>query len=97
MLEEIKRRLGANYIEGTDEIIEDLIDNIMSIASNITNRSNTDSELYPYVKKAVVSEYLQRGAEGMTSRSEGSLSSSFEDVIDKMRTNLIKDGLRRLR
>lgn len=96
MLEEIKRRLGENYIEDTNEVIMDLIEEITSIASDISNRSKNDSKLYPYVKKAVVAEYLARGAEGMTSKSEGSQSSSFEDTIDKMRNNIIKSGIRRL-
>lgn len=96
MLEKIKKRLGANYIEGSDEVIEDLIEDMKSIASETSNRLNDDSKLYPHIKKAVIAEYLKRGAEGMLSKSEGSQSSSYENIIENMRNDIIKSGLRRL-
>lgn len=97
MLKEIKKRLGANYIEGTDEVIQDIIDDITPIACDISNRDEHDEKLIPYMKKAVISEYLTRGAEGLLSRTEGSESSTFEDIIDKMRSNIVKNGVRRIK
>ncbi len=97
MLSKIKKRLGANYIEGTDDVIQDIIDDITPIACDISNRDKNDEKLIPYIKKAVISEYLTRGAEGLLSRTEGSESSTFEDIIDKMRSNIIKDGVRRIK
>ena len=97
MLEKIKNNLGVNYKESTDEILQDIIEDITSIACNISNRNKDDEKLIPYIKKAVKSEYLARGAEGLLSRTEGSESSSFEDIIDKMRSNIIKNGVRRLK
>ena len=61
------------------------------------SRKKDDEKLFPYIKKAVKAEYLARGAEGLTSRNEGSMSSSFEDIIDKLRNNIIKSGLRRMK
>lgn len=95
MLEEIKKNLGANYIENTDDVLQDIIKDITSIACDISNRN--DEKLNPYIKTAVKSEYLARGAEGLTSRGEGSESSSFEDIINKMRNDIVKNGLRRLK
>lgn len=97
MLNEIKKRLGANYIEGTDDVIQDIIDDITPIACDISNRDEHDEKLIPYMKKAVISEYLTRGAEGLLSRTEGSESSTFEDIIDKMRSNIVKNGVRRIK
>lgn len=97
MLKEIKKRLGANYIEDTDEVIQDIIDDITPIACDISNRDEHDEKLIPYIKKAVISEYLTRGAEGLLSRTEGSESSTFEDIIDKMRSNIVKNGVRRIK
>lgn len=97
MLEEIKAILGANYVENTDIVLQDIIEDMTSIACNISNRGKDDLKLVPYIKKAVRSEYLTRGAEGLLSRTEGSESSSFEDIIEKMRSNMIKDGIRRLK
>ncbi len=97
MLDKIKNNLGANYKENTDDVLQDIIDDITSIACDTSNRQEDDEKLIPYIKKAAKSEYLARGAEGLLSRTEGSESSSFEDIIDKMRSNIIKNGVRRMK
>lgn len=97
MLDKIINDLGANYNSKDEEVLEDILNEVSSIASNISNRKIEDEKLYPYIKKAVKSEYLRRGAEGMTSRGEGSISSSYEDIVEKLRNDIIKNGLRRLR
>lgn len=97
LIRKIKSNLGANYVENTDEVLHDIIEDVTSIACDISNRQEDDKKLEPYINKAVKSEYLARGAEGLLSKSEGSMSSSFEDIIDKMRSNIIKNGVRRLK
>lgn len=95
-IDKIIADLGANYRNDKD-VLEDILEQVSSIASDISNRAKDDKKLFPYIKKAVKAEYLARGAEGLTSRSEGSMSSSFEDTIDKLRNNIIKSGLRRIK
>ena len=90
MLEEIKDRLGANYIDNTDNVLVDIIKDVTSIATDFSNRESTDKKLIPYIKKAVVSEYLQRGAEGLLSRNEGGISSSFNDIEEKLKKDLLQ-------
>lgn len=97
MLDKIKKNLGANYIEDTDDVLQDIIDDMTSIACDVSNRDKEDEKLSPYIKKAVKAEYLARGSEGLTSRSEGSISSSYEDIIEKLRNDIIKNNLRRLK
>lgn len=94
MLEQIKERLGANYIEGTDNIILDIIEDMTSIACDASNRNREDTKIFPYVKKAVISEYNARGTEGLLSRNEGSISSSFNDIEKKLRIDIA--SIRRL-
>lgn len=94
MLEKIKERLGANYIKNTDSIIRDIIDDMTSIACDVSNRNKDDKKLFPHIKKAVISEYNQRGAEGLLSRNEGSVSSSFQDIEKKLRIDVA--SIRRL-
>lgn len=89
--------LGANYNKNDEEILEDILLEVSSIASNISNRNIDDVKLYPYIKKAVKAIYLCRGAEGMQNTSESGVSSSFEDVIEKLRNDIVKNGLRRLK
>lgn len=90
MLDKIKKRLGANYIENTDDVLNDIIEDFTSIAVDASNRKKDDEKLFPYIKKAVISEYNQRGAEGLLSRNEGSVSSSFDNIEKKLRTDLIQ-------
>ena len=95
-IDKIIADLGANYKNDKD-VLEDILEQVTSIASDIPNRQKDDEKLFPYIKKAVKAEYLARGAEGLTSRNEGSMSSSFEDIVDKLRNNIIKSGLRRIK
>lgn len=97
MIDKIINDLGANYNDNDYEVLEDILDEVSSIASNISNRESDDEKLYPYIKKAVKALYLARGYEGMTSRTEGSISSSYEDIIEKLRNDIIKNGLRRFK
>lgn len=94
-IDKIIADLGANYREDK-EVLEEILEEVNSIASDISNNKNKE-QLFPYVKKAVKAIYLNRGSEGLQSRGEGSMSSSFEDIIDKLRNDIIKNGLRRLK
>lgn len=88
--------LGANYKEDK-EVLQEILEEVSSIASDISNRKEDDEKLYPYIKKATKAVYLCRGGEGLQSSNESGVSSSFEDIIDKMRNDIVKNGLRRLR
>ena len=95
-IDKIIEDLGVNYRDDVD-LLKDIYEEVSSIASDISNRKINDEKLYPYIKKATKAIYLCRGSEGLTSRGEGSISNSFEDVIEKLRNDIIKNGLRRLR
>ena len=96
-VEKIIKDLSANYKDDDRYVLENILEEVSSIASDISNRTTDDEKLFPYIKKAVKAEYLARGAEGLTSRGEGSISSSYEDIMDKLRNNIIKSGLRRIK
>ena len=96
LLESIKKRLSVNYIEGTDDVILDMIKDLTEEACDISKLKVKKERLNPYIKSAVIKEYIKRGAEGMLSRNEGGISSSFEDIVEKMRNDIISNGLRRL-
>lgn len=84
MLERLKKDLSVNFKNGDDSILSDFIDDYISIASNNSNRKKDDEKLYPYVYKAVKSAYLLRGDEGSSSSNEGSLSTSYIDIEEKL-------------
>ena len=90
--------LDINYREDR-EVLQDILNEVTSIALDISNRKNTEInriKLFPYIKKTVKSIYLTRGGEGLQSRGEGSISNSYEDIIEKLRNDIIKSGLRRI-
>ena len=95
-IDKIIADLGANYREEDKDVLEEILEEVNSIAFNISNNKNKD-QLFPYVKRAVKSIYLNRGSEGLQSWSESGISSSFEDIIEKLRNDIIKNGLRRLK
>ena len=84
MLERLKRDLSVNFKNGDDSVLSDFIDDYISIASNNSNRRKDDEKLYPYVYNAVKSAYLKRGDEGSSSATEGSLSTSYIDIEEKL-------------
>ena len=95
-IDKIINDLGPNY-RGDANVLKQILEEISSIASDISNRQKNDTKLFPHIKKATKAIYLTRGAEGLTSRNEGSISTSFEDIIEKLRNDIIKSGLRRIR
>lgn len=84
MLERLKKDLSVNFKNGDDSVLSDFIDDYISIASNNSNRRKDDEKLYPYVYNAVKSAYLRRGDEGSSSATEGSLSTSYIDIEEKL-------------
>lgn len=94
-IDKIIADLGANYRED-EEFLKEILEETNSIAFDISNNKNKE-QLFPYVKKAVKATYIRRGTEGMTSSSEGGQSYSYEDIIEKLRNDIIKNGLRRLK
>lgn len=94
-IDKIIADLGANYREDK-EVLEEILEEVSSIAFDISNNNNR-KKLFPYIKNATKAIYLNRGAEGLQSRNEGSISNSYEDIIAKLRNNIIKNGLRRFK
>lgn len=96
-IDKIIKDLGPNYSKEDNEVLNEILEEVSSIASDISNRQKNDEKLFPYIKKAVKAIYLSRGTEGLTSRGEGSISSSYEDIMEKLRNDIIKSGLRRIK
>lgn len=94
-IDQIIADLGANYRED-EEVLKEILEEVNSIAFNISNNSDKD-KLFPYVKKATKAMYLNRGSEGLKSQNVGSMSYSYEDIIENLRNDIIKNRLRRVK
>lgn len=88
MKEKIIADLSVNFKDGDDSIIEDYIELYSSIASDNSNRKKDDEKLYPYIYEAVKEAYLRRGDEGSSSSTEGSLSASYVDIVEKLKKDV---------
>ena len=95
-IDKIIADLGANY-KNDEEVLTEILEEVTSIASDISNRQKEDTRLFPHIKRATKAIYLCRGSEGMQSTNESGVSSSFEDIIEKLRNDIIKSGLRRIK
>jgi len=94
-IDKIIEDLGANY-RNDDRVLKEILEEVNSIAFSISHNKD-EIQLFPYVKKAVKAMYLCRGSEGLQNRNEGSISNTYEDIIDKLRNDIIKNGLRRIK
>lgn len=96
MIEKLKNDISVNFKDGDDSILSGFIDDYISIASDNSNRLESDKKLYPYVYEAVKESYIRRGDEGSSSSSEGSLSTSYIDIVEKLKRDVISIRLFRL-
>lgn len=93
MLEEIINELGDNYNSSDKSVLNEILEEVTANALTISNRSDKNF-LKPEIKSCVKGIYLQRGAEGLNSLSERGTSSNFNDCMEKMRNDIIKNGKR---
>lgn len=88
-IKKLKKDLADNYHDTDDEVITSMYEHYLSIASDTSNRKKTDEKLIPYVFNAVKESYLKRGDEGKNSSNEGGLSSSYIDIEEKLRKDVL--------
>ena len=97
MLDEIINELGDNYNSDDESVLEEILEEVTANALTISNRTDNEQNkdfLKFEIKSCVKGIYLQRGAEGLTSLSERGTSSSFNDCMDKLRNDIIRNGKR---
>ena len=99
ILKEIIRDLADNYrndIEVLDSLLDDVINDALFMSNRI-NKGNLDKQLITLksnVKKAVKAIYLQRGVEGVVSDSQSGLNNNYDDVMETMKKDIIKQNKR---
>lgn len=103
LLESIKTDLNANY-RNDEEVLNDLFEEVLNDALFISNRKslylkNEEEQitiLASNIRKSVKTIYLQRGAEDVTRQTLSSISNTYDDAIERMKSDIIKQGKRRL-
>ena len=91
-------RLGPFFRKGDEDVIKDIVNDMISIAFSCSNRTeNNGKELILLIKKATIAAYKLRGTEGIKNLSQSGKSMSFEEIEDKLKTEIIKGRLRLLK
>lgn len=93
----IQKDLGANCRDD-EEVLGDIYKEVISLASSFSNQKKIEeNESFDLIiSKAVKAIYLSRGAEGIASKTEGSITTSFNNAINEMRNDIITLGLRKV-
>lgn len=105
VLQIIEDRLGDNYNDNDDEVLESILNEVINQASYISNRditttSNNDIAdpnlliLSHEIINASIIAYQTRGVESVKSQSELGQSNTFVDYTEKLRNDIIKNGKR---
>ena len=94
MLERIKADLADNFKLGDEAVLQNLIDMVTADALFISNRKVNNGILDFNIVKCVKELYLQRGAEGSNSLSDGGVSTSFNKPLEEMRKDIVAEGKR---
>lgn len=97
MINEIINELGDNYNSDDESVLNDILEEVIANALTISNRvENTENKefLKREIKTCVKGIYLQRGSEGLKNLNQSGTNSSFNDCIEKLRNDIIKNGKR---
>ncbi len=107
LYEEIVRDLGVNFNEEDGNVLHDLIDDVIEDALLMSNRnvkviSEETKEahviiLASNIKKAVKTIYLQRGIEDVKSNSQSGLSNTYDDAMETMLRDIVRQNKRILK
>lgn len=96
---ELIHDLAENYRNDKavlDSIVEDTINDALRISNryNKTDKENQLEILKSNIKKATKTIYLQRGVEDVRQNSENGLSNVYDQAIETMQKDIIREGKR---
>ena len=92
LISEIENDLSINYDKSNlkeREVLRKIINRVLLVASDFTNRKVDDKKLEPYVVDCVKAIYLKRGDEDKDAMSEGGESYTYKNAIKEMKQNLV--------
>ncbi|MGN0619200.1 MAG: phage head-tail connector protein [Ruminiclostridium sp.] len=78
------KRVGLKEDEADMEYIEILLESAQNAVCDIIGRDILPERLYDVAVELAVIDHNKRGSEGESSRSEGGISRSFEDLPPRM-------------
>lgn len=98
MINEIINELGDNYNSDDENVLNNILEEVTANAltiSNLENNIQNQEYLKQEIKSCVKGIYLQRGSDGLKSLNQSGTNSSFNDCIEKLRNDIVRNGKRR--
>lgn len=98
MINEIISELGDNYNSDDESVLNNILEEVTANALTISNYEYNIKNieyLKQEIKSCVRGIYLQRGSEGLKSLNQSGTNSSFNDCMEKLRNDIIKNGKRK--
>ena len=98
MINEIISELGDNYNSDDESVLNNILEEVTANAltiSNLENNIQNQEYLKQEVKSCVKGIYLQRGSEGLKNLNQSGTNSSFNDCMEKLRNDIVRNGKRR--
>ena len=98
MINEIINELGDNYNSDDENVLNNILEEVTANALTISNLSNNiqnQEYLKQEIKSCVKGIYLQRGSDGLKSLNQSGTNSSFNDCMEKLRNDIVRNGKRR--
>lgn len=98
MINEIINELGDNYNSDDENVLNNILEEVTANAltiSNLENNIQNQEYLKQEVKSCVKGIYLQRGSEGLKNLNQSGTNSSFNDCMEKLRNDIVRNGKRR--
>lgn len=98
MINEIINELGDNYNSDDENVLNNILEEVTANAltiSNLENNIQNQEYLKQEIKSCVRGIYLQRGSEGLKSLNQSGTNSSFNDCMEKLRNDIVRNGKRK--
>ncbi len=98
ILNEIISDLGDNFVSTDNAVLTSIMNDVITSALYVSNR-RVESEsnlnlLKDNIKKATKTIYLRRGTEDVTSNSSSGLNNTYDNAIQTMTSDIIKQNKR---
>lgn len=97
---EIVADLADNYVSTDESVLKNILSDVIEDALSASNRVYTENNLQilkSNIKKATKSIYLLRGVEDVKSNSQSGLSNTYDNVMETMMWDIIRQNKRVLR
>ena len=97
---EIVADLADNYVSTDESVLKNILSDVIEDALSVSNRVYSENNLQilkSNIKKATKSIYLLRGVEDVKSNSQSGLSNTYDNVMETMMWDIIRQNKRVLR